>query len=108
MTAIQQKLDAIQAKQDEAARLRSMLQFYEWLKRHGTSYDQIKGVRKTVASPALWHKIAKEHRPERRPRFTMQRMGLFYMELKLHDGSELVLPWPPYNDDVIFNKSAKE
>lgn len=108
MTQASEQLDKIADKQAEAARLLNVLRFYDWLVVHGTKYDQIKGQRKTETNPTLWRKIPKEHRPTTRPRAmrSWRHHKTYVLELKLKDDSELVLPYPPFDDDVVFGRSV--
>jgi len=77
----------IAVKHAESLRLLQMLAYYEWLERHALSWDQIAGVR-----------LAKSLRICPRPSDRK-------VDYKLQDGSTRILPWPPFHDDVIYNKS---
>ena len=70
----------IRVKQSESQRLLDTLLFYQWLEEHGLNWDQIKGIRQIKQ----------------------------LIDFKLVDDTTVVLPWPPFSDDVIYNRSKTE
>lgn len=101
-------VDDIQAKRAEQTRLLDTLKFYEWLEDHGLSWDVIQGIRPIEGRGPYgrigfseWNKMS----PEMRKRYKgEQRTIRRLIDFKLKDGSIVVLPWPPFDDDVIYNR----
>jgi len=98
------KLANLQSKLSEMNRLTSILAYYEWLEEHGLSWNMIREVREAGNQFTYnWAKIPMEIR-KRYNRRKFSRLIVF----KLVDGTTRVLPWPPFHDDVIFNRSRLE
>lgn len=133
------KLRELRAEQD---RLLQTLEFYAWLEDHGTSWDQIAGIRPLDNTPRsrtefkfscrrhqlqdLWERYNHEdmvyvgfglgyawvryafevhgddYEVVRRPKAYQGK----FIDTKLKTGEQLVLPWPPFHEDVIYNRKG--
>ena len=83
-------IGAMNTKIDEQRRLLDTLEYYQWLKFQGISYSDVCGLR--------------EGKPKVR-RFTSPERTL---DVLLKDGSNIVIPWPPFDDDVIFKRKKTD
>jgi len=100
-------VDDIQAKRAESERLLDMLKYYEWLEEHGLSWDQIKGIRPNQGVGPYgrvafkdWQQVPKSIRD----RYEYKKVKKL-IDIRLPDGTTTMLPWPPFHDDVIYNRS---
>jgi len=106
--------EAMGRKQAEAKRLVDTLCYYEWLEQHSVDPMTIQGVRrltltdrgydrplamKIQRSKGKWVESPRRGRTKVYPRPGDQ------LSLKLKDGTDVNLDWPPFDDDVIYNKS---
>ena len=83
----------MQTKISESQRLVSTLQYYDWLSEHGICWSQVCGILK----------LETEVRVSRFKTATELKLSL-----KLRDGTVHELPWPPFDDDVIFNRKKTD
>ncbi len=79
----------LQSGISESQRLVSTLEYYDWLSDHGICWSQVCGILK----------LENEVRVSRFKTATDLKLSL-----KLRDGTVTELPWPPFSDDVIFNR----
>jgi len=97
-------LDKIEARQAESRRLTQMLRYYVWLEEHGLSWNVIAGVRGPFPS---------SFKTKQAYRTTCRTLGIEFnpkvrqlISYKLRDESEVVLPAPPFPENVIFNRQV--
>ncbi len=104
-------INSAQQKVFEQSRLLDMLKYYEWLVQHGLSWDKIKGIRPLDNTPANWAKVPLEIRRQHTKKVQtvcglVSRKEHFakLIDYKLQDGTLIVLPWPPFDNNVIYNR----
>lgn len=99
-----ERLDVLEKAVAEQQRMIATLRYYIWLEDHGVSRPWTKGItvsriaaRKRYPTGAEWSKVPREIRNRFPPR--VRKPVITY---RFKDGSELVLPWPPFDDEIIF------
>ena len=102
MSNMKRELERIATLQRESQRLRETLQYYAWLEEHGVStpWETVKGIARLPSTYLRWNQIPKPYRPEKRDR------SADVMGIAMRDGSHRILPWPPFSDAVIYNRSV--
>ena len=80
------QIDDIKLKQAEQQRLMDTLLYYKWMEQFGFTWADVKGVA-----------IVPEN-----PRSVKRTLNLSF---KLKDGTIVQTPMPPYDNNVIFNRS---
>lgn len=139
MTTRIEKIHKIRELTAEQDRLLQMLEFYNWLEEHGTSWDQVKGIRPLDNTPRhfsefrascrrhnlmhIWEKYNTadmvyvscgymnrwvKYDPEVHVGLQVEHRSFPYrgrfIDIMLKNGEQLVLPWPPYPENVIYNR----
>lgn len=85
----------------EQRRLLETLEYYTWLEDQGLSWDVIRGLACLPNTGINWQRIPKHIRDQhKRGDYTSSGLAGY----KLIDGANIVLPWPPYDDNVLFNR----
>ena len=142
MAINREAIQKVRQLSSERDRLLETLEFYAWLEEHGTSWDQIKGVRPLDNTPRsrtefkascrrhgkmdiwnqynfadmvyvqrsalgyAWVKFDPEvhaeyaNEVERKPHAYQGR----FIDILLKTGEQLILPWPPFSQDVVYNR----
>ena len=100
-------LDRTAVKQAESRRLIATLHYYAWLEEQGLSWDKIAGIqRQPVDTNARvrgqYWRHCRQHDVPIRPKTYL------FISYKLKDGTIVVVPWPPYANNVIFNEPITE
>lgn len=105
----------ISAKQEEQRRLIKTLEFYAWLEERGVDYKRVVGITNPIElRDPLRIKLSVgslvgndlKNWGRRTGREAEVKAAFYAMNIKLDDDTEVILPWPPYDDNVIFNRQV--
>lgn len=97
-------IEKLRAQYSEQIRLLSCISYALWLKEHGIDTCDIKG---HSSEPIPKRQIAWQNCKSwfRNNGLTMPERVDKLIAYKMKDGTEICLPWPPYERDVIHNQS---
>ena len=104
MTTLTENIKRIQLLRAEQDRLLNTLLYYEWLRGVGVDPETVVGVTQAIPlSPRVRNDLWKGHAVLFR--VPVDKRPTRAISYKLQDGTEHLLPYPPFQADVIYNKT---
>lgn len=106
LKTVRQRLSVNQAEQQ---RLLATLEYYAWLREWGVNWQDVKGVSSRPVRPSAMSRQDFKNHARRIGRLEEAQQVMRQREFELanfvmKDGSTAMLPWPPFDDNVIFNQ----
>lgn len=97
------KVKELKAKTDEQARLVQKLDYYWWLEDQGLSWKVIAGITKKIPYSPKMKFDYKKSCLKLGTQYDKDYVGAF-ISFKLKNGESVICKYPPYDENVIFNR----
>lgn len=117
MLNIAQKINELQVIREEQGRLLDIIKFYSWLEDHYLTWDQIAGKAKVIMDSNVrtfimtwakkWNRLDEVTEWFRGNRIFKKNIK-YAVSFKLKNGKKVLLPYPPFGDEIVFNRTKNE